>query len=203
MKALFLVAEMQEAKYVIEEYKMVCKTLKSFNLWADEDDEHLLLITGPGINNVIKSLSRMIYMNVLSPCVNVVNIGYAGAKGLNVGDVEEVKSCHCLEFPTKADVGLENRIKLSNEGVDCYTSFDFVEKAEGIEGKALFDMELAYIARFLCGCSTLRSVKIVSDNLDYESFKSFNEKEAWEKALIKVKEILKEGEENVSRNIAT
>ena len=103
-----------------------------------------------------------------------------------VGEVVCVKNCHCLEFPTKANTKVENCIKLSNEGYDCYTSFDFVEKAETIEEKALFDMELAYIARFVY--NSLYSIKIVSDNLSYDGFKSFDGNKAWKEAIEKIEE---------------
>ena len=73
-----------------------------------------------------------------------------------------------MEFPTKANTKVENCIKLSNEGYDCYTSFDFVEKAETIEEKALFDMELAYIARFIY--NLVCDLKLSKDVLKYHEF---------------------------------
>lgn len=190
MKTLLVVAEMQEAKQIIEYYKMLKTSKLSIDLWESETHNLYLIITGPGVNNVISSLSKAIYLGVLKIKTNVINVGYAGAKGLNIGQVVCVKNCHCLEFPTKADTKVGNCIKLSNEGYDCYTSFDFVEKAETIEEKALFDMELAYIARFVCG--KLHSIKIVSDNLDYNDFKGFDGNKAWKEAIKKIEEIRKE-----------
>lgn len=187
MKTLLVVAEMQEAEPLIRHYGMLKTSNDYINLWSSYTHNLCLIVTGPGINNVISSLSKAVYLNVLKIKTNVINVGYAGAKGLNIGQVVCVKNCHCLEFPIRANTGVENCIKLSNEGYDCYTSFDFVEKAETIEEKALFDMELAYIARFIYG--KLYSIKIVSDNLDYNSFKEFDGNKAWEEVIRKIEKI--------------
>lgn len=194
MKTLFIVAEMQEAQWLIEHYqlkrskhyKMCKKGHCSINLWYNGDFE--LIITGAGINNVISSLSKAVLLGILTPYTKVINVGYAGAKGIEVGEVVCVKACHCFEFPTKANTEIENCIKLSNEGFDCYTSFDFVEDPLNIiDDKVLFDMELAYIARFVY--DNLYSIKIVSDNLDYDGFKDFDGSEAWQKVINKIQEI--------------
>lgn len=193
MRILFVVAEMQEAMPIIEHYKMGSPDLEYINIWSDRKHEHQLIITGPGVNNVINSLSRAMYLGFLNPSVNIINVGYAGAKGLDVGDVVPVKACRCLEFPVLAKVGTENYLEITAAGVDCYTSFDFVKKAENISGMALFDMELAYISRFVY--NSLFSVKIVSDNLDYASFKTFDNKNAWEKAFKIIEKYIKRKEE--------
>ena len=161
-----------------------------------------MIVTGPGVNNVISSLSKTMQLGFLNPCVDIINVGYAGSKGLNVGEVVGVKACHCFEFPTKADTGVKNCIKLSSNGYDCYTSIDFVENADNIANESLFDMELAYIARFVY--NSLHSIKIVSDNLSYDGFKNFDKKEVWTKAIKMTEEIIKKrGRESVSRYITT
>lgn len=183
MGVLLIVAEMQEAQPLIAHYSLKKLNLRSIDLW--ENDELRLLITGAGVNNVISSLSKAILFRYLNPFTHIINVGYAGAKGLNIGDVVCVKDCHCLEFPAKANTGVENCIKLSNEGYDCYTSFDFVEKTDFVY-QCVFDMELAYIARFIH--DTLYSIKIISDNLDYHEFKKFDADKAWKEAINKIEE---------------
>jgi hypothetical protein len=184
MEALFVVAEMQEAQSLIEHYKMKKQELSCMNLWSN--DVFQLIVTGAGVNNVISSLSKAISLGILNSDVNIINVGYAGAKGIDVGCVVNVKACSCFEFPTKANTSVKNHVKLSDEGYNCYTSIDFVEKADNVEEKALFDMELAYIARFVY--RSLYSIKIVSDNLDYDDFKEFNGEESWKKAIDKIEE---------------
>lgn len=196
MKTLLVVAEMKEAEPLIRYYSMLKISNAYINLWSSYNHDLCLIVTGPGINNVISSLSKAVYLNVLNTKTNIINVGYAGAKGLNIGEVIYVKNCHCLEFPIKANTKVENCIKLSNEGYDCYTSFDFVEKAETIEEKVLFDMELAYIARFVY--NSLYSIKIVSDNLSYDGFKSFDGNKAWKEVIEKIEERRKV---NVSGNV--
>lgn len=184
---LFVVAEMQEAKHLIEHYKMERDIVTSVNLWCSSTHQGIrMVVTGAGVNNVIQSLAAATYLRELTLMTDVINIGYAGAKGIETGSVVPVKACHCFEFPTMADTGVENCIQLSSEGYDCYTSLDFVVNADGVPGKALFDMEIAYIARFMC--KSLYSIKIVSDNLDYDNFKSFDDKKAWEEAIRKIEE---------------
>lgn len=180
---LFIVAEMQEAKPLIDHYGMKDEGLNSLIWWSSEDAQ--LIVTGPGVQNVISTLSKAVYLGILTARTDVINVGYAGAKGIDVGEVVNVKSCQSLEFPVKANIAVNNAMQLEATGYECYTSFDFVEKADGIE-TALFDMELAYIARFLY--RRLYSIKIVSDNLSYEGFKEFNADKAWEKAIKMIEE---------------
>ena len=78
------------------------------------------------------------------------------------------------------------------------TKQEQAKKPETIEEKALFDMELAYIARFVY--NSLYSIKIVSDNLSYDGFKSFDGNKAWKEAIEKIEERRKA---NVSGNVAT
>lgn len=198
MKVLFVVAEMQEAIPLIEHFKMTNSRLSTINLWLN--DNYKLLVTGPGVLNIIKSLSRAMQLGILTSCIDIINVGYAGSKGLRIGSVVPVKACRCFEFPVLADIGIKNYVKLIDEGVDCYTSIDFVQNASNIPEVALFDMELAYIAKFVY--SSLHSVKIVSDNLDYVGFKNFDKVEVWQKSIRMIEEIIEKGEKkSVSRNI--
>lgn len=192
MNTLFVVAEMQEAHHLIDYYKLRSikhykrgnNDLCSIKSWMNGNIQ--LIVTGPGVSNVISTLSKTMYFGFLSYDTNIINVGYAGAKGFDVGEVVCVKACHYLEFPTKANVEIENCISLSDDGYDCYTSFDFVEKADNITDKALFDMELAYIAKFIY--KSLYSIKIVSDNLSYDGFKDFDGNKAWKEAIKKIEE---------------
>jgi hypothetical protein len=57
-------------------------------------------------------------------------------------------------------------MRISDEGVTCFTSCDFVgdKKAEN----SVFDMELAFIAAL--GFLKVESIKVVSDSIDYEEY---------------------------------
>lgn len=189
MSVLLVVAEMQEAEHLIKHYNMKNQLFNSISLWAN--GPYSLVVTGPGVSNVITSLSVAAYLNILTPRTNVINIGYAGAKGLSVGQVVDIRACHCLDFPKKAQIGIKNCVKMSTKKAkyDCWTSFDFVEKADSFY-EAVFDMELFYIARFVYG--KLYSIKIISDNLDYNDFKEFDSDKAWKTVIRKIEEIREE-----------
>ena len=60
--------------------------------------------------------------------------------------------------------------------VKCYTSIDFVEKTEHI---GVFDMELYTLASLF---PNIKSVKIVSDNLNFKDWKQVDIKDAWKEA---------------------
>ena len=60
--------------------------------------------------------------------------------------------------------------------VKCYSSIDFVEKTKHT---GVFDMELYTLATMF---PNIKSVKIVSDNLNYKEYKDVDIKESWKSA---------------------
>ena len=123
-----------------------------------------ILITGPGIANVMKALKN------IPKDEYIINIGYAGANVLKVGEWADVS--YSKFYHEIADF-YEISIFLANKGLTCYTSTDFVTKTN-IEKSCLFDMELAAICNM--GFKDVRSMKKVSDNLNYKEYKKVEAK---------------------------
>jgi hypothetical protein len=141
----------------------------------------LILITGVGYNNIIKTMPRL----TLKPEDKIINIGYVGSNKYVVGSVVSVdKTC---KFNTSPILNEQN-IKLKPcylNGDVCYTADDFIEQAR--DEVALVDMELYYLALVY---PQIQSIKIVSDNLDIEEHRAFDLSESWElvnKILVEVK----------------
>ena len=102
------------------------------------------------------------------------NIGYVGSNEFPIGTVVIVGSVskeiasHTVKDPI---------IKLDKKsGVKCYSSINFVESTKHT---GVFDMELYTLATFF---PKIKSVKIVSDNLNYHEYKQVNIKKAWKEA---------------------
>lgn len=128
-----------------------------------------VIITGIGGINVIQSLKD------LSRDTEILNIGYVGSNWWEVGtiiEINKVATNHELaQFyePFKF-------LQFKNEYDDiacCYTSTDFVTKTNKTE-HCVFDMELAYIRSLF---NNVRSIKVVSDKLSYQQYKSKNKGE--------------------------
>lgn len=113
-------------------------------------------VTGVGALNIMKSL-----MNVPRDS-ELINIGYAGAPNIPVGTQVEVSTVRLLHpnvtYP-------EPEFNLPGN-VPCYTSTDFVLTSNYRD--CVFDMELAFICGM--GFKSVRSIKIVSDNLDLDAY---------------------------------
>ena len=127
-----------------------------------------VLITGVGAMNVIDALKD------IPRDTEIVNIGYAGSKDLEIGKfyaVSQVGLYHPnVEYNEKLqDIPYIGRIDQETilERKKCLTSTDFVTQTE--ENDCLFDMELAYIRAL--GFEHIISYKFVSDNLDLQEHK--------------------------------
>ena len=116
-----------------------------------------IIITGVGPLNIIESLKN------LDKDTPILNIGYAGSNKLPVGTVVEVGESRL--YHPNADFN-SPEYKLSGD-IKCYTSNDFVLHTD-IEEPVVFDMELAYILAL--GFTNVKSIKIVSDNLDIKEY---------------------------------
>ena len=121
-----------------------------------------VLITGVGGLNVVNALKR------LSKDTEILNIGYCGSNNLEIGSkvmIRFVRTHHNVadfkEVPLSCitDGGIKR--------VDCYTSTDFVINTT-IKEDCVFDMELAFIRAMF---NNVRSIKVVSDKLNYKQYK--------------------------------
>lgn len=133
-----------------EEYKVAKKQFKG----------HLIIKTGVGGINVIETLKH--YRKNLK----IVNFGYAGSNYFDIGTEVHIGSCK-LYHP---NVEYQEPTYILDGNVKCYTSNDFVLRADiaDIKEPCVFDMELAYICAL--GFKNIESIKIVSDNLSLKEY---------------------------------
>lgn len=156
-----LVADNQEADNI-----KIPKSLK--------DKVKIIVFGGWGDTAVIKKLSRMFFDGEFNKNDNFFNIGYAGSNefpigtAVVVGTVAKEIPSHTVKEPT---------FKIDKEShVKCYSSLNFVESTKHT---GVFDMELYTLATFF---PKIKSVKIVSDNLNYHEYKQVAIDKAWVKA---------------------
>lgn len=156
-----LVADKQEANNL-----KIPKELKN--------DVKIIIFDGWGDTAVIKKLSRMFLNHEFSKNDKFFNIGYAGSNEFPIGSVVVVGTV-AKENPSHTVK--EPAVKLDKESkAKCYSSLDFVESTKHT---GIFDMELYTLATFF---PKIKSVKIVSDNLNYHEYKQVSIDKAWVKA---------------------
>ena len=117
-----------------------------------------IIQTGVGPLNIIEKLRE------LPRETEIINFGYCGSNSIAKGTRVEVSTCELMH--ENADFQSPKYIMQEN-GVGCYTSNDFVLNTQKKE-PCVFDMELAYILAL--GFKNVRSIKIVSDNLNYKEY---------------------------------
>ena len=137
---------------------LVVATQEELNLPAAQDEERVPIVTGVGGANVIKALQG------LHLAADILNVGYCGSRAFPVGHVCEIGECRT--YHPNCDFE-ERTFKINGGDVLCLTSGDFVVGGE-LPHNSVVDMELAYIAAM--GFKNLKSVKYVSDSLDYEQY---------------------------------
>lgn len=136
-----------------------------------------VIVTGIGVNNVIKTLSQAIMNKEISEKDTIINVGYAGSTCFNIGDivrVNGVKRFKPSRTITEEAYPLEIGPFSNDKVAGCYTADDFIEDTKDIP---LVDMELFYIRAFF---DNLIAFKIVSDNLSEKDYEEFNPQMAWE-----------------------
>ena len=148
-----------------------------------------VIVTGIGLNNVVKTLSRALIHGKISENDKIINVGYAGSNCFNIGDIVAVDGVVRIRPSETVE---EDEYRLSVNYINslkplyiapCYTADDFVEDIS--KTIPLVDMELYYIRAFF---KNLISFKIVSDNLSEKAYDKFNPEEAW----VKMNRILNE-----------
>ena len=125
---------------------------------TDEDYESVV-ITGVGGTNVIRTLRSY------PQDTHIINIGFAGSATIPKGSFVKVKQVSL--YHEKCDYQ-EPIMKIGNEGVNCYTSCDFV--GDKTAENSVYDMELAFIAAL--GFLKVESIKVISDSIDYKEYAS-------------------------------
>lgn len=118
-----------------------------------------VVISGVGGLNVIKALQAF------PRDTEIVNIGYVGSNILQIGSVVDVSRCSLYHPNVEYK---EPHFKLGGvDNITCYTACDFVLDTD-IKAPCVFDMELAFILAL--GFENVKSIKVVSDNLNYEEY---------------------------------
>lgn len=137
-----------------------------------------IIITGIGVNNVVKTLSKALINKEISEKDTFINVGYAGSSCFNMGDIVKVTAVkrlypsHTVNEETYPLIIAEHNIE---NVAPCYTTDDFYEGDKSIP---LVDMELYYMRAFF---KNIMAFKIVSDNLNSKSYEEFNPIDAWER----------------------
>lgn len=133
-----------------------------------------IILLGWGETASIKTLSKMMLNGEFKKNDKFFNIGYVGSNEFPIGTVvivgtvsKEIAS-HTVKEPS---VKLDKQSK-----VKCYSSLNFVESTKHT---GIFDMELYTLATIF---PKIKSVKIVSDNLNYHEYKQVAITKAWQDA---------------------
>lgn len=127
-----------------------------------------------GSTAAIKKLSQMMLNHELNKNDRFFNIGYVGSNEFPIGSTVVVGTVS-KEIPSHTVK--EPSVKLDKESkVKCYSSLNFVESTKHT---GVFDMELYTLATFF---PKIKSVKIVSDNLNYHEYKQVAITKAWKEA---------------------
>ncbi|MGM9831019.1 MAG: hypothetical protein ACI3Z5_03255 [Paludibacteraceae bacterium] len=115
-----------------------------------------VLECGVGALNIMQAL-RNIPLDT-----EIINIGYVGSSNFEIGTQVEIGECR-LYHPNVTYP--EPVFHLAGDTL-CFTGVDFV--LESKERDCVFDMELAFICGM--GFRSVRSIKIVSDNLSLHEY---------------------------------
>jgi hypothetical protein len=114
----------------------------------------------------------------IAPDDIIVNVGYCGGDGIAPGTIVEPQAVVDAETGEWLDLSLH----FGNvEGVVpalCITSPTFITTPL-MTGPAVYDMELAKLARI--PCKALYTLKIVSDDLNEAACEAFSDADAWSK----------------------
>lgn len=131
-----------------------------------------IIILGYGGPAALRTLSKLLLDGKFNNNDKFFNIGYVGSNEFPIGAVLSVGESH-REFPS-VKFPEETYTLDKTSDVKCYTSIDFVEHTEHV---GIFDMELYTLA---CLFPNIKSIKIVSDNLNFKDWKQVDIRDAWE-----------------------
>ena len=161
--------------------------LKSFGCYY-KGEQFKLLVTGIGVSNVIKSVAEAMNTKFINEEDSIINVGYAGAKGIRIGDIVQVSKCERFRpsHTVKEDDCTLKTLFRDIDCVKCFTNDDFVED-DNEHDKVVYDMELYYLCRFFT--KPISSIKVVSDNLDYHAYEAFDAVDCWDKVIELLKSV--------------
>ena len=157
-------------------YILIAEELEAKNIKIPKKLENnaKIIITGFGEYHALRTIIKLFEKNVFKKTDKIFNVGYCGANTFDVGEVVIVGKSYREKpsnFAKDKTYTLDKKSK-----VKCYTSTDFVEKSSH---KGIFDMELYILATIF---PKIKSIKVVSDNLNYKQYKKVNLKKSWQKA---------------------
>lgn len=138
---------------------------------AGLEKETEIIVLGIGGPAILRTLSGLLLNGKFNNKDRFFNIGYVGSNEFLIGAVVSIGES-CREF--SSDRFPEGTYILDQESkVKCYTSIDFVEETKHT---GVFDMELYTLASLF---PNIKSVKIVSDNLNFKDWKEVDIQDAW------------------------
>ena len=138
-----------------------------------------IIITGIGVWNILKKAKLITH----STSKKVVNVGYAGSSEYDVGSVLSVNKVKTEKYSNVVETPALSIKPFDIQATTCITANGFVIGGGSLP---LVDMELYYLTLMF---PQIQSLKIVSDNLNYDEYTQFNTKDSWDK----VNEILNKG----------
>ena len=114
----------------------------------------------------------------ISPSDIIVNVGYCGGDGIAPGTIVEPKAV--VDAETGEWIDLDTHFGNVEDVVPalCITSPNFITTPL-MTGPAVYDMELAKLARI--PCKALYTLKIVNDELNEAACESFSDGTVWSK----------------------
>ena len=136
-----------------------------------KDNVKVIVLDQWGETAAIKTLSKKLLNGEFKKGDRFFNVGYVGSNEFPIGTVVVVGT---VSRETPSHTVKEPTFTLDKESkVKCYSSLDFVESTKHT---GVFDMELYTFATFF---PNIKSVKIVSDNLNFHEFEQVTIDNAW------------------------
>ena len=111
---------------------------------------------------------------LITPDDIIINVGYCGGDGFKPGTIIEPSAV--IDAETGEWIDLPRHFPC--QGAICITSTSFVTTPL-MTGPAVYDMELARLARI--PCKALYTLRIVSDELNEADCESYSDSSAWSK----------------------
>jgi hypothetical protein len=157
-------------------YILIAEELEAKNIKIPKKLENntKIIITGFGEYHALRTIINLFKKGVFKKGDKFFNVGYCGANTFDVGEVVIVGKSYREKpsnFAKDKTYTLDKKSK-----VKCYTSTDFVEKSDH---KGIFDMELYILATIF---PKIKSIKVVSDNLNLKQYRKVDFKKPWQKA---------------------
>ena len=144
--------------------KICVATVQEANALIPDKYKDNVVITGIGIINTLETIREL---NLIGDYV--VNVGFAGAHNVPVGEIRPILWNKMYQESNIDGIGSQplTTYKTDKKFSFCYTASDFLYSTNKKDAEFLVDMELAAYSSLLC---PIYSIKVVSDNLDEDSY---------------------------------